>query len=447
MVIENRNFEEKIRDAFSDFEPRPPVHVWYGVIAGMKEPVAKVYSPLWLKVAAGLAILLVSSFSLLFFTSQPLGETPLLGYENNAASSPASAATISSAPNNLLSNATDASAEMFVPAAPALSSVARIDLPLSPAIVSPPALLASLPQSAPAPLLRSESFDNKQPLLAIEEKGGFLASVLRVPSSSRLAFGLHISPQYSFRYLSDPSASQSAGIPFERLEDPLFSQNFGISAYYQVSPWLRLQTGLSYNTIGQFVKDIYGFSHPLRIPLFEMERSNVFGHPQTIVTSQGNIRLSEPTLFFTDAKSYRVITNKQFFTDGEPKNLVMRDFGISQYFTFLEIPLMAHIKLLELSGADFHLKAGGSLNYLLDNEVFLGRKAMQKPIGETYGIRQYNVSAIGGLVANVPLGSHLSLTFEPTAQVYLMPMVRDQLMIGRALPLQFSIFTGITYGF
>jgi len=441
MVIENKSFDEKIRDAFADFEARPPAHVWYGISLGMPQPAPRRFAPLLYKVAAGLALLLVSSLSFWFLTFLPYGEVPGLASENILPDA-GLVTDLTFTEGTVVTTPVVLSAETPVSAAPMADEV-TIQAPVK--FSSPNSLLASLPGKQPS--LQKAATNYQQETFPQEQQSSLLALESKGIDFSFLTLGVHIAPQYSFRHLAKPSEIDNGGIPFENLESPLFSFNVGFSANARIRPWLSLQTGLNYSTMGQFVNDIVAFSHPFNLPLFELDRNTNFGHPQTIITSQGNIRLSEPSLFFADVESYRVITNKQYFADGDPKNLSMRDFGISQYFTFLEVPLVAHVRVLELQHAELHVKAGGSMNYLMGNEVFLGRKTMSKPIGETYGLRKFNFSALGGFVLNVPLNKSLNLTIEPTAQMFVMPMVRDQLMIGRALPFQYSVFTGITYGF
>ena len=446
MVIDYKNFDDKIREAFDDFEVRPPAHVWYGVAAGMSAPQKKRIVPVYLRVAAAVAVLMVTSISLWFLTFQPLEMSPrelasLPPLEENLAGRMVQAdpSPLSTAPSGLLTHETERDNSAW--------SLAEdeFDLPSDPDFKGLHSLLASLTQDLPGLMMPVES--TASDIALFDGIGDELPLVDEGIDLSFLSLGMHVSPQYSYRHIINPTETNKAGIPFEQLENPLFSYNMGFSVQAKVLPWLSLRTGLNYGTMGQFVSDIIAFSHPENLPMFEMDKTSRFSHPQTIVTSQGNIRLSEPTLFFADSESYRVITNKQFDFDGGPEMLKIRDFGISQYFTFLEIPVTGHFKVVQIRETEILVKAGGSLNYILGNEVFLGHKTMLKPIGETYGLRKFNFSAQGGIVVNVPIGEHFKLTFEPTGQVYLLPMVRDQLMIGRALPFQYSLFTGISYGF
>lgn len=446
MVIDYKNFDEKVRDAFDGFEVRPPAHVWYGVLAGMPEPAKKSLAPVFLKVAAAIAVLLVTSLSFWFLTFQPYGSAPhgILA-EAPAIAPAAETAVLADATQTIVPPADIVQEILSLAKDESLPEKPQFNLPATGSIIGPHSLLAFLSVEHSGLLMPVTAGSHEIPLF--DYFGEDLALLDEGEGPSIMTMGIHFAPQYSYRHIVNSTETNKAGIPFGNLEDPLFSFNMGLSVKARVSPWLSIQSGFNYGTMGQFVSNIIAFSHPDNLPIFEMDGPSRFSHPQTIVTSQGNIRLNEPTLFFADSESYRVITNKQFDFDGGPEMLKVRDFGVSQYFTFLEIPLLARIKVGRIKDAEFMIKTGGSLNYILSNEVFLGRKTMQRPIGETYGLRKFNFSALGGIAVSIPIGEHFHFTFEPTAQVYLMPMVRDQLMIGQALPFQYSLFTGISYGF
>lgn len=446
MVIDYKNFDEKMRDAFDEFEVRPPAHVWYGVVAGMSAPRKKRMLPVLLRVAAAAAVLVVTSLSFWFLASQPFGKAPreLLSQAPSAGGMPQALpleeSRMEAAATPGLSPEGSASSTKVTPV---LQD--RPEIPASPNLNGPQSLLASLSTRRPGLLSPDRGRDSEIPLFG--QLSESLALINDGKDLSMLSLGLHFSPQYSFRHIVNPYGFSYGGIPFEKLEDPIFTYSLGLSVQARLKPWLSLQTGLNYGTMGQFVSNINAYSHPKNLPLYEVDSNIYYGHPQTIVTSLGNIRLNEPTLYFADAESYRVITNKQFIYDDVTQVLKYRDFGLSQYFTYLEVPLLARMNAGSILGVGFEVKAGGSVNYVLGNEVFLGRKSLATPIGETYGQRRFNYSALGGLAVTIPLGSHLRLNLEPTAQVFIRPMVPDQLTLGRALPFHYSVFTGITYGF
>jgi len=450
MVIEYKDFDKKVKDAFSGFEAKPPAGVWHGIAQGISAPAQRSLAPVLLRIAAGFAILLLGSISVWFLAfNQSADNITLVSLELSEPNDVRAESIGHDLPEAQSESLSVAVSGAILPVIEAASNDEEIlqSIETTPAssLRTMPAILAQVSQQAPVLLVAP--IEINQEISSSDEGPGFIASLGARIDITFLSVGVNVGPQYSYRQLSNPVEVSKAGIPFQTLESPLFTYYIGMSANVKISPRLSFQSGLGYSTMGQFVSDIIAFSHPANFPLFEMGSNSRFGHPQTIVTSQGNIRLSEPTLFFADAQSYRVISNKQYFPDGDPKNLKMRDFGISQYFSFIEVPILAQYRALDFRTANLSLKAGGSMNYLIGNEVFLGRKTMQKSIGETYGLRKYNFSVIGGLVLTVPLRNGFSLTFEPTAQMYLMPMVQDQLMIGRALPFQYSVHSGITYGF
>ncbi len=449
MAIELNNFDEKLKEVFSNFEAKPPASVWYSVADRLPQPaISQRLVPILLRVAASVALLLIGSLTLWYIQFRPIAQTNLTASQQiTAPVSQGSGSALDELPveANLpyitepLQATIIAGAAHEYPVKP--EKVPEVEVGIKPI----PSLLASVNLYKPA-------LDPKKTIDYLPPQPVTLASTsfTTTEKSSEFplfALGLQVGPQYSFRRLPELSFAGTAGIPFESLESHLISYSAGLIFDIQLSRRASIRTGLNYSVSGQFIKDVFAFANRENSPIFEMPANQKFGHPQTIITSQGYIRLNNPSLFFSDAQSYRVLTNKQFLADGEPANLMMRDLGISQYFSFVELPLLFYYKLFDMKHSDLRLKTGGSINYLIENEVYLGKNSMQMSIGDTYGLRKYNLSVQGGVVLNVSLSKRLNLTFEPTAQIFIMPMVRNNLMIGRAIPFQYSFFSGITYGF
>lgn len=259
--------------------------------------------------------------------------------------------------------------------------------------------------------------------------------------------GAHFAPQYNYRVIRDHNDVFLRQIPFESLEERILTYSFGFNAFFQLSEKWALQTGIGYTQMGQFVKDIMVYSHPGNIPLYRHGNTpGFYYHPQTIITSQGSIRFSDPYHYFADVQSYRVITNKSAIDNMEIKTLIKSDEGITQMFRFLEVPVVFRYNVVNRN-MGLHLKGGISGNYLLQNDVFTGTNTMQQSIGETYGVKQFNFAAMGGLVLDISLTGNLTFHLEPTAQIFINPLLREGVMTGRSFPYSYSFQTGISYGF
>jgi len=447
MVIEHKHFDEKIREAFSGFESRPPVNVWYGIVGGMAKPASRRLFPVLLKIAAGLALLVAVSITLWYFALRPSAQKAIMAGIDNIEKTFENAEII---PAENIEQTSETPFSLPVEAKQTAQSInenltaeERMPALYHPIRITP--VLASLSPEKPA--LISSSIKLSQEILTVDDQPGFFSFLSDGIDLSILSFGLQAAPQYSFRNIRNSSEASKAGIPFESLEEHYFNFGFGFYLGIDLSERFKIQTGLNYTKMGQFLKDIYSFTHPEDIPFFVADRNFIFGHPQTIITSQGSIRLSEPSLFFADAKSHRVITSKQYFPDGDPDKLQFSDFGLSQQFTFLEVPLAFQYRLYEKQGVSLHIKGGGGISYLLKNEVFVARYYHQRSIGETYGLRDFNFSAFGGAVLEIPIWRNLSFDIEPNAKIFLRSMVKEVRLVGSVLPFQYSLLTRITYGF
>lgn len=247
-----------------------------------------------------------------------------------------------------------------------------------------------------------------------------------------------MAPQYNYRYLANKSRSDFRDIPFQSLEKQLYTYSAGISAFISLSPDWQIQTGLNYNNMGQFVDGIVSYQHP--------EKISLYSNNQYVITSLGGVKIHDEFHHFEDSHSYRVIHTKQTLDETEVKHLNKTTEGITQTFSYLEVPIIFRYNISKQS-VGISIKGGVSGNYLLRKDVFLGKDIFQTPIGETYGVKQLNFSVIGGFAMNLPITSNIFLHVEPTAQLFLHPLVLDGFRLGNAVPYNFSLQTGFSYRF
>lgn len=259
----------------------------------------------------------------------------------------------------------------------------------------------------------------------------------RNPAAS-FSLSFYMAPQYNYRYLANKSRSDFRDIPFQSLEKQLYTYSAGISAFISLSPDWQIQTGLNYNNMGQFVDGIVSYQHP--------EKISLYSNNQYVITSLGGVKIHDEFHHFEDSHSYRVIHTKQTLDETEVKHLNKTTEGITQTFSYLEVPIIFRYNISKQS-VGISIKGGVSGNYLLRKDVFLGKDIFQTPIGETYGVKQLNFSVIGGFAMNLPITSNIFLHVEPTAQLFLHPLVLDGFRLGNAVPYNFSLQTGFSYRF
>lgn len=270
---------------------------------------------------------------------------------------------------------------------------------------------------------------------------------LQADPGTRFSFGAHYTPRYNYRMLQQHSMNQVQSIPFQSLEKEIMTYGAGFFLKYNMPGRWSIESGVSFIRIGQYVKDIYSYTHPVNMPLFERSSKNgQVIHPQSVITSHGNIMFSDLYHYYSDVQSVRVLSDRQSIENSGPQTLRKSNEGLTQLFSYLELPVAIRYELFRSSFA-VQIKAGVAGHYLLQNDVFLGNDISQKHVGETHGIQKFNFSAIGGLSLDLPLTNKITFHLEPTAQIFLRPIAATGLQNGQAYPYSFMLQTGVSYGF
>ncbi len=256
--------------------------------------------------------------------------------------------------------------------------------------------------------------------------------------SPNVTLSAHFAPQYNYRAFADKSGSDYKSIPFGALESRIYTFRTGLSINMAWSPSWSIETGLHINKMGQYIEGISAYQHP--------EHRSLYTQNQFVITSLGGIRIHDTSRHFEDVASYRVVDTKESLDPKIMEGLMKSGEGLTQVFQFVEIPLVFRYKIAG-QNLGIHLKGGVAGSYLLNKDVFMGSDIKGSPIGESYGIKQFNFSVMGGFAMQVPLTGRLNLQIEPTAQLFLQPFVLDGLRMGSVLPYNFSLHTGLSYRF
>ncbi len=450
-MLENYFFDRRVRKKFRGFEPEPPVGMWQKIDEGLSPAPARPVFPHFMRVAASVAVLLLAGFSIWYIWDEPSTEPVLSGLES---------------PSMVIPVLTEATPELMHEREAAARAIPAVYSETQQTEETTAKQQTEFVEAQRSTMLSFSSFDSPELRLkgyqpAFESEDGeapifsdfadFLADETLLSSNretqpGNFSLSVHFAPQYNHRYLSPRGESGFMGIPFENLEETINTYSFGLSGNFNITRRFAVQTGLHYLNIGQYVDEILAYGHIHKKEIYQLDPGRPFSHPQTIITSQGTIRLKDASLYFADVQSFRVMTNKQTLGFDDPKYLRQREKGLTQSFGYLEIPLIFRYMVFE-NQVGIHLKGGITGNYLVRNEVFLGRDTRQESIGETHGLRNVNFSAIGGFVMSVPLSPRMSLNLEPTAQIFLHSVGDNRFIDGRAFPYNFSLYSGISYRF
>ncbi len=473
---ERFKIDNHIRSSFEGFSPEPPAEVWLSVQEAIVVPPQKSLIPVFFRVAAAIAFLVIGGLSVFFLTNDKHTTLPLADLDNHHGT-PEATAPIPAEEGLFESEQPTPSARMApsttAPATPSLVASHLTEHDHAPVEATKPLVdseslfpltRASNLMASALPYQRPQLLKDRKAVPGLTKGSAFdiqhaIDQFAQVSTSAGPATGItlgaHLSPSYHDRHIADHGSMVSVGSSVDAHEQTVMSYGFGISAMVQVHPRVALQTGIGYSSMTQMINDINAYAHFDDRPFYDAGEDRGFSHPQNIVTSYGVIEMKTPALYFTDEFSGRVLTSNdskyEMDLPEDPKLLDLRSQQLTQAFSFVEIPLIARYRLFENRFIGIHLKAGVAGNILVRNDVIMSQAFLDQSdvIGQTAGVRSFNYSGIGGFALNLPVTNRLSLFIEPTAQIFLQPILTDDMLgvAGKTYPYSFTVASGISFRF
>jgi len=467
-------FDNDIRSRFEGFAPDPPGEVWLSVRDAIVVAPRKSMIPVFFRVAAAIAFLAISGLTVMFITSDRPVTAPL-------ADADALTGAVATPHEDVSVTESGTTTTATVPAIPAATSTAGLLAAVGPAPATPaifpgdtdtPTTAAPVREEMAYPTMKMATGIAINPVdhpiaLSLHDRPvntykatgpvnfagniteadfGSAPAGVRLPAG--ISFGMQVSPRFNERYIADPGSLLASGKSFNLYEQTAMSYSYGLTASLRILPRLELQTGVGYASLTQMIKGVNAWVHKDNSNFFEPGNT----HPQDIVTSFGVFKVNSPNLWF-DEQSEIVLTdlNAKLAVNlpDDPKLyelfLEQQSQEFTQSFSYIEIPLVARYRLLTSRYLDIHAKAGVAGNILISNEV-THRSAV---IGETAGVRTFSYSGIGGFALSVPVTNRLRLFVEPTAQMFLQPILTDEMLSlgGKTYPYCFTLASGISFRF
>jgi hypothetical protein len=449
--VEDQLFDRHIREKMSGFVQDPPIGMWAGIEGSIGRQGKRRTMFLPLRVAAAVALLVMAGFAFRYVMIRQPDGSPLLGISVPEASllvpETGHIRTITEPilleKEELVQFLGNDYATAYTPSPAeetAGSSYAQLPGRLSPVFGS----LVFASGSEDRSLLAKSV-----PLIDYTPESDTYRQLAMAPvwgsTSDRFSFSAYLAPQYNHRFISPGRHSLTPVVSLEGMEEEVFTYSYGLSVSFALSERWDIQTGASYVNTGQYLSDIWSYTHPSNLPVFAVHSELPFTHPQSILSSHGKIQLHDPGVFLEDVQSHRVLGVKDEIDAVDLEALGHYENGLLQHFRFVELPLIFRYKIID-RGVSLYVKTGMAGNYLIGNDIYLDRDMSGPSVGETLDMRNWHFSTIGGLVFSVPLSSRVNLVFEPTTQVFIMPYVKEELLTGRAFPYNFSLQTGISFG-
>jgi len=225
-------------------------------------------------------------------------------------------------------------------------------------------------------------------------------------------------PVYSFHtagLLNNPSTHQEAGI---------VSWGGSLSVRYALSKKISLETGVTYNILGQQEKNIY-------LVTADANNSEVSSY-SGISNSYGRLTVSDANVKVMDMSKINILS----FDAVNRSNFSKVD--ALQRFRYLEIPIL-FARGFYVKGINLNLKAGLSTGILIGNRLDLRGEKLQLK-GKTLGVDPFVSSALASFGFSIPIANRTNFLVEPTFKLGLNALSPTN---GRSYPFSTYIKFGI----
>ena len=254
----------------------------------------------------------------------------------------------------------------------------------------------------------------------------------RAPESreeGRFSVGGYVSPGYtSGSYHQANTNSRSTQFSDEQMSG-LFNVTGGVNFSVRPTKRISIETGIGYSRMGQKTDNmtVYAPTVTMSNSDKEVEASNV-----RVATPLGNVRSKAQAAVYTMDANIAL------------KDADMPEGSIEQQFDAIEIPLLFRYRLND-NRVRFSLMGGFGASFMVRNETTLTYDGVSESMGETEGIRKFNISTNVGIGVEYPITKAISFRMEPGFKYYLQSLSKDGDI--KFKPYTFTFSTGIGISF
>lgn len=250
-------------------------------------------------------------------------------------------------------------------------------------------------------------------------------------------FGATIQPAYysKFNFNND-----DAGRDYINEENVAFSYSGGISFGIELGKRLTVQTGLSFNSLGQEINGVASFAG------FAKYNDSKSASDFSITTASGTIKSTNRDIYLADNGNVpRVITlyTMDMF-DPLKANLNYIANSIIQNMKYIEIPVLVRYKVVDRR-LDINMVGGLSYNILVSNSSYIKSDGIKYTIGSTEGLSPVTLSSSVGMGMEYRLSERMTFSVEPLLRYYVTPL--GGLTGSNIHPYSLGILSGFFYNF
>lgn len=245
----------------------------------------------------------------------------------------------------------------------------------------------------------------------------------------RFSVGGYVSPGYtSGSYRQSNTNSRSTQFSDNQMSG-MFNVTGGVNFAIRPTKRISIETGVGFSRMGQKTSDMPVYSPPVTM---SSEDGKTVTTTVQVATPLGNVESkSEATVYTMDAN----ISLKDSETP---------EGSIEQEFDAIEIPLLFRYRLND-NRVRFSLMGGFGASFMVRNETVLRYDGVSESMGETDGIRKFNVNANVGVGVEYPITKSISFRVEPGFKYYLQSLSKNRDINFKPYTFTFSTGIGITF--
>ena len=266
---------------------------------------------------------------------------------------------------------------------------------------------------------------------------------------NRWTVGGQLAPLYSYRNVSSDYLDSYVKDQINSKETGLITYAAGINIAVSPGRRLSLQSGLYYSKYGQQTDAVNVFTSTAESQEYSRWDNKPEGTGEettniSISQSIGTVSSNDDLLKFNSSINSDQQNSEELRYFNVPATPVEDNPTATQYFEYLEIPLVIKYKLIDRK-IDFNILSGISTHFLIGNDLYLDYDDNNSKFSENVTVNTVNYSGSVGIGIEYPILSKLLLNLEPKFRYYINPLVKNPSY--NIHPYSLGIFTGISYVF
>ncbi|UCH14620.1 MAG: hypothetical protein JSV22_01330 [Bacteroidales bacterium] len=264
------------------------------------------------------------------------------------------------------------------------------------------------------------------------------------PVESKWTIGGQLAPLYSYRNVSSDYLDSYVKDQINAKESGIISYAVGLNVAMSPGKRLSIRSGIYYSKYGQQTDAVSVFASNTPQMAWndqpQESTTNVLISQSIGTVSNNNVDLKFNQAINSDAENQDEL---RYFSSQNTTD-VQYDASATQYFEYLEIPLIIKYKIIDRK-IDLNVLSGISTHFLIGNDIYLDYDNMSDRFPENVNVNNMNYSGSLGIGIEYPILSKLMLNVEPRFKYYLNPLVRNPSY--NIHPYSLGVFTGISYVF